>query len=134
MRILARFIFDEGGTATVEFVIWFTVAMMAVLMIADGSYVMFNRSNAVRIVENANRLRSAGVLDSNEAFQAYVLGEMSEAAASGAELRFGTREGVSRVILSLRTSDIDLLGFLSNAAGDPRVYVSSEHYIEHWDS
>ena len=64
-RLLKRFAPDTSGNATVEFVIWLPMVLLAFGLTVDVSMIFHSQSQVLRIVQDANRNASIGRLRTN---------------------------------------------------------------------
>ena len=58
-KIKAFFRQEEGG-ATIEFVLWLPIIFLILLLIVDSSMLFMSRSQAIRVLQDTNRLYSVG--------------------------------------------------------------------------
>ncbi len=71
-RALRRFRRDEGGTATIESLLWLPLFFFLLVMIVNGSFIFYGKSQALRIIQDANRALSTGRLGNTGAAETYL--------------------------------------------------------------
>lgn len=63
---------DDGGSATVEFVLWVPVAVFLLLLTVDTGQIFLKQAQATRMVQDANRALSVGKLRTTAATEALI--------------------------------------------------------------
>jgi len=71
-RFAKRFSRDEGGSATVEAVIWIPFFFFILMLITDASLAFFARAQAFRAIEDGNRSFSVGSLSDRAATKSFI--------------------------------------------------------------
>jgi Flp pilus assembly protein TadG len=125
---------DEAGTTSVEFVLWFPIVMSLVLMFADVSTILFQRSNTVRIVEDAHRMRSVGILTSDVQTQDYIISKLGTVYSTKVGVNSIVTAGTQMTVISIPIDSIDLLGVFVEIVGKPRIDIVSQQFIENWEA
>lgn len=129
-----RFRSREDGTGTISFVLWLPVVLGILLAFADLSFILFQRSNIVRVVEDANRLRAIGLLNSNDATEASVLAALGYGGgAPGVFVTSLTAQGVLTTEVTIPIAELDAFGMFAGLAGNPSLRVASYQLIENWE-
>lgn len=127
---LKRFWAAEQGAVTIEFMLWFPIVMSLVLTTADVSLILYERSNTVRIVEDAHRLRSTGVLTSDAVTTTHIIRELGDKYTGEASVESAVLSGVQTTVVRLPLNNIDLLGIFTGFVGNPTIAVRSQQFIE----
>ncbi|WP_370160414.1 TadE/TadG family type IV pilus assembly protein [Limimaricola soesokkakensis] len=63
---------DDGGSATVEFVLWVPVAVFLLLLVVDVGQIFLKQAQATRMVQDANRALSVGKLRTTTATESLI--------------------------------------------------------------
>lgn len=123
---------DESGSATVETVLWLPMIFLVFGIAVDFSMVFFGKSQALRIVQDANRQASIGYLENAAAVKTYVESRLAGIAPSVvATPVFDSGRVLTSV--SMPMGELEMLG-LFRGFDNLNVVVSSEHMIEDWGS
>jgi Flp pilus assembly protein TadG len=123
---------DESGSATVETVLWLPLIFLIFGFAIDFSMVFFGRSQALRVIQDANRNYSIGRLTDGAEIKTYVesrLASLSPSATAVPEFD----SGVVKTTVSMPASELEMLG-LFRGIDTFTVSVSAEHMIEYWES
>ena len=119
---------DESGTLSVESVLWLPIYILFFALIADVSMVFHNQTKAMRIVQDANRLASRGILEDaasvRETVEARVRTISANAEVTSA---FGVDTVATTVVMPAR--DMTMIG-LVGALSTLNVTISSMHLVE----
>ena len=83
-RLLKHFARDTSGNATVEFVIWLPMVLLAFGLTVDVSMIFHSQSQVLRIVQDANRNASIGRLRTAAEAESYIETRLQKA-SSGAD-------------------------------------------------
>lgn len=127
---LRQFVRDQDGSVTVEFVLWFPIVMSLVLAMADVSVILFERSNTLRIVEDAHRMRSIGVLTSDEVTKTHIITKLGGAYTGAASVQSSVKAGVQTTVVILPIDNVDMLGIFTGLVGNATIAVRSQQFIE----
>lgn len=119
---------DERGVISVESVLWVPIFLVFFALIADVSLMFHGQAKGMRIVQDANRLASTGILVDAEAVEAQVLDRLHE---------FSTNAGVESVFdaetvlttVRIPAGDLVAIGIIGKLAQFD-IEVSSLHLIE----
>ena len=65
-NIFLRFRDDEKGTATIESLLWMPLFFYLFILITDVSFIFFGKSEALRIIQDGNRLFAIGSITDYE--------------------------------------------------------------------
>lgn len=133
-RGASAFVTDEGGSATIEFAIWLPFFVVILMFVADLTMIMFHRSDVERIVQDANRLRSIGVLSTNEETRSYLIarlmlpdGTMRGTAEAGLISMYATS------IVRIQLSQVDMFGVVPRLFGDMELIVVNQQILENME-
>lgn len=129
-RLLRRFRRAEAGSASVEFVIVLPGVFLILLLVADVSFILFNRSVAVHAVEDANRMRAVGLLENDPEVRTHVANVMGTVRMSGGKVET-SRDGMALTTeATMMASQIDLVGVFTRLVGNPSITVRSDQWLE----
>ncbi len=129
-RLIKRFARDTSGNATVEFVIWLPMVLVAFGLTVDVSMIFHSQSQVLRIVQDANRNASIGRIRTPAEAESYVLDRLHKASAT-AEATSTITAGVISTSVTYPARDFQVLGFFSQF-NDLEITVNSQHLIEDW--
>jgi Flp pilus assembly protein TadG len=122
---------DDGG-ATIEAVLWIPVIFLVFGLAVDFAMVFHGQSQALRVLQDANRNVSIGRLNSTSEAETFVenrlVGLSTHANASSA-----IASGVVTTTVTMPIADLQMLG-LFRGLDSGTVTVSAEHLIENWGS
>ena len=108
----ANFLKNERGTISVESVIWVPLFLVFFSMIADVANMMYSRSVATRIVEDANRLAITGWLRTDEQVKTHVTTAMKRIAdAPNVQVAWNDQDLIT--VVTYAGNDVQPIGFLS---------------------
>ena len=112
-RALRRFR-GEDGTVSVEAVLWIPFFVFCLTLVADGALIFYGQARALEVTEDANRAFSIGEVTREEAV------EQIEARLStispNASAHINTEDGLITTIVTIPTSDLDAVGFVTSLA------------------
>lgn len=129
-RLMHRFARDNSGSATIEFVLWLPMVLLAFGLTVDTSMIFYSQSKILRIVQDANRNASIGRLRTTTQAEDYIETRLQDV-SSTATAHSSIVAGVITTSVTYPARDFQLLGFFSQL-NDLQVTVSSEHLIENW--
>ncbi len=129
LRFLEKFRKDQEGSATVEAVLWLPFFVIIFVMIADVSFVFHRQSQALRVVQDANRAFSVGRLNSTIETEDFVLAGIA-AYTTGASVSTTVTSGIIRTTTLIPVDDMTAVNFFRFLRGY-NVEVTSEHYLEY---
>ncbi|WP_370160665.1 TadE/TadG family type IV pilus assembly protein [Limimaricola soesokkakensis] len=89
---------DDGGSATVEFVLWVPVAVFLLLLTVDAGQIFLKQAQATRMVQDANRALSVGKLRTTTATEALIKNNLA-----GFSSAVSTQTSVTAGIISTTT-------------------------------
>ncbi len=128
-----RFRQCETGAATIEFVLWLPLVVMILLLIVDASMLFMGRTQAIRVLQDTNRLYSVGQFTGSSAekltkAEAYALARLRPMSGSATATTTETNR-VVRTEATLQTDEIAQVGFLGSMI-DVEMVVVAEHRVE----
>lgn len=130
---IKAFLRQEGGSATIEFVLWLPIVMAILLLVVDSSMLFMSRSHAMRVLQDTNRLYSVGQFTGTTAeritkAQNYALSRLRGLSPSATATTTETNR-VVRTSATMETREIAAIGFLGMMI-DTTMVVSAEHRVE----
>ena len=81
-KLLHRFRTGEDGTATIESVLWIPIFVWILVLIVNASMIIFEKNQAYRIVQNANRILSTGYMQTEAEVESYIAAQLQDIAPS----------------------------------------------------
>lgn len=129
-RLLKRFARDNSGNATVEFVIWLPMVLLAFGLTVDVSMIFHSQSQVLRIVQDANRNASIGRIRTPAEAEDYIENRLHTASAT-ANATSSITAGVITTTVTYPARDFQILGFFKQF-NDLEITVNSEHLLENW--
>ena len=127
-----RFLRREDGAATVEAVIWLPVFLLVLFLMVDVALVFVGQSEALRVVQDANRNMSIGRFRTAAETEAYVEARLAGLSA-GVEAVSVVNAGIVTTTVTLPARDLQMSG-LFTAVINANLSVSADHLIENWDA
>ena len=109
---LRRFLRNDTGTATVEFVLWLPLVLLIFGTIVDFSLVLSGEAQALRVVQDANRGLSVGHFQTIAAAKSYILTQVASL-SSRATIDMTVVNGVIMSRLTLPAADLMATGMYS---------------------
>ena len=125
---LQRFRREEGGSATIEAVLWLPFFVIFFVMIADVSLVFFRQTEVLRVVQDANRAFSVGRLGSASETEQFVKDRIAPLTTS-AQVKTTIESGVIDTRALVPVEDLVAVGMFNFLSGY-FVAVESNHYVE----
>lgn len=123
------FIKEDRGSATVETVIWIPIFVWVLAMIINVSMTVFEKNQAYRIVQNANRILSTGYMQSEAEVEAYIRDRLAHIAPD-ATVNTTIDNGVVTSNVYYQVSDL-LLPHAVQQMANIWINISSQHYVEY---
>lgn len=112
-----RFSTCEGGSATVEVVLWLPFFLLLIALIADASFLFNRQAQMMRAVQDVNRAYAVGRLETPEEVRTALIdfyGSVSPRVQAESELDLNVAGGVIRTTLSIPARDVVSLGLIGN--------------------
>ncbi|MES2915582.1 MAG: TadE/TadG family type IV pilus assembly protein [Pseudomonadota bacterium] len=130
---IKAFLRQEGGSATIEFVLWLPIVMAILLLVVDSSMLFMSRSHAMRVLQDTNRLYSVGQFTGTPAeritkAQNYALSRLRGLSPSATATTIEENR-VVRTLATMETKEIAAIGFLGMMI-DTTMVISAEHRVE----
>lgn len=130
---IRAFLRQEGGSSTIEFVLWMPLVVLILLLIVDSSMLFMSRTHAIRVLQDTNRLYSVGQFTGSPVeritkAQTYALSRLQGLSPS-ATVTTAENQRVVRTRATLETAEIAQIGFLGLMI-DTTMVVSAEHRVE----
>lgn len=129
LRKLRAFRTDEDGTASVEAVIWLPIFFFFISMVVDASFIFLGQNEATRLVQDANRRLSVGVLASSDEVEDLIEGALAKMAPS-AVATSTISNGVVTTSVVIQTKDLVATNWIA-ALALTQFTVGASHYIEY---
>ena len=128
-KMLLRFRSSEEGSATIETVIWIPIFVWVLVMIINVSLVLFNKNQAFRIVQNANRILSTGYMQTAAETESYISDRITSF-APGATVTTTIDNGVVTSDVSYKVSNL-FMPHVVTSLMNITVSFSSQHFMEY---
>ena len=113
----ARFLRCEGGSATVEVVLWLPFFLLLIALIADASFLFNRQAQMMRAVQDVNRAYAVGRLTTPQEVETALMefySPVSPRVQADSEFDLNIAGGVIRTTLSIPASDVVSLGLIAN--------------------
>lgn len=123
-----RFLGSEDGSASVETVVLLPVFLLTLALITDATMIFHGQSQVMRIVQDANRAASTGLLRDSTETEAFVATALQRISPS-AEARSVFDGGIVTTTVTMPAADLQILGTLSAFDG-LTVTVAEQHVLE----
>lgn len=124
----------EDASATIEFVLWLPIVILILLLIVDASMLFMSRSQAIRVLQDTNRLYSVGqftgetVDERLSKAEEYALSRLQPMSPSATATTTDVNR-VVRTVATMETGEISQIGFLGVVI-DRTMTVVAEHRVE----
>lgn len=131
----------ETGAVTIPFVLWLPLVLTLLLSFTDLSFILYKRSDIVRMVEDTNRLRAIGTYTTNAQAERGLLSAMgydpdtlAAAPIDGLSVRSTTTAGVLKTVVQVPISELDAFGVFTGLSGNRPIVIDLRHTIENWEA
>lgn len=124
-----RLLKSESGSATVEAVLWFPLFMLAFFLTFDTAMMFVAETEAVRVVQDGNRLASIGRLSTASDTETYIENTLQSRIPNATATTTIDGSGVIRTVLQFPASDVGKIGGFTAFTG-LTLTVSAEHLKE----
>jgi Flp pilus assembly protein TadG len=128
-KLLRRLRSDESGSATIEAIIWIPIFVWVLVVIVNASVVLYQKNEAYRIVQNANRVLSTGYMKTEAETEAFIQDRLAGIAPEAVV--------TTRIVDGIVTSDVsytlDTL-FMPHVVRDLmnlNVSITAQHFMEY---
>ncbi len=125
----SRFLRNEQGSATIETVIWIPIFVWVLALIINVSMVVFEKNQAYRVVQNANRILSTGYMQTTAEVEDFIRDKLAQIAPN-ASVQTTIENGVVTSNVSYQVSDMLMPAILMELA-DIGITISSQHFLEY---
>jgi Flp pilus assembly protein TadG len=122
----------ESGTATVEAVIWLPIFFLVLFLMVDAAMIFNGQSQALRVVQDANRKMSIGGFTTPLEVEIYVVERLSRLSPDASAVST-VSVGVVTTTATLPAADLQMSGFFATFM-NLNVSVSADHLIEDWEA
>ena len=127
-RVIATFRRKEDGAATVEFVLWLPVIAFLFGLVADTALIFGGQAQVLRVVQDANRAMSIGLVRTVDDTQSMILAGIVRIAPN-ATVETTVNAGVIRSTVFIPVTDLTATG-LVDAFTKFDVAVFAQHLAE----
>ena len=127
-----RFLRCEDGGATVEAVIWLPVFFLVLFLMVETALIFAGQSEALRVVQDANRNLSIGRFRSVNETEAYVEQRLSGLSPHVTAVSV-VNAGIVTTTVTMPARDLQMSGFFG-AVINANLSVSADHLLENWDA
>ena len=121
-------LFNDSGTASVEFVIWLPVMALLFSLVVDTSLIFGGRSQILRVVQDANLAVSIGRVRTTEAAEAMIISGIGNIAPN-ATVETYLSSGIITSIVTIPVNDLTGTKLLELFSGF-NVTVAAQHLAE----
>lgn len=127
-RAKARLFRKEDGSVSVEAALWLPLFMGLILLITNTSLVFYGQSQAMRVVQDANRAYSTGRLATEEEVRAFIAERLTPLTTEPI-IETTVHQGVIYTTAQLPVEDLAHIGNLNMFSGY-YVHVASQFFVE----
>ncbi|WP_136634637.1 TadE/TadG family type IV pilus assembly protein [Pseudooceanicola onchidii] len=128
-QLLKRFRTSEEGSATIETLIWLPIFVWVLVMILNTTLVLFQKNQAFRVVQNANRILSTGYMQTADQTRSYIADKIATFAPE-ALVTTSIDDGVVTSSVSYRVSTLFMPHVVDDLM-DITINISSQHFMEY---
>lgn len=132
LRLPARFLRRECGTATVEAVLWFPIFIAVFGLMVDAAMIFHGQAKVLRVIQDGNRNLSIGRLTTTTQTEDYIEGVLANLRITATATTTITA-GVATTTVSVAANQLQMLGYFS-ALDSLVIDVTAEHMIENWEA
>ena len=129
IRWLKRFAKAENGSATIETVIMLPIFVWLLVFIVNASMIFFQKNEAFRIIQNANRILSTGYMQTTEQVETFIANALSDIAPD-AIVSTNLNSGVVSSTVEYTVSNL-LMPWVVEDITDVRIRIQSQHFMEY---
>lgn len=128
--MLARFVRDEAGGATVEACLWLPFFFVFFILILDATFIFARQSDAHRVVQDGTRQFVTGGIDTLAELETWLEAAMQPIAPSAdATVALDTTKDLLTARISYNAEDTDLTG-ATGVLGGLTIRVQSIQLVE----
>jgi Flp pilus assembly protein TadG len=121
---------EDGAIETISALIWMPVILSFFMFFADVSYVLYSRSQLIRVAEDSTRMRSLGVYETDLEVVHAIANRISAGDTLPPTITSNISLGVVRTQLQVNVSSIDMLGIVSRLTSDARITINVSQFKE----
>jgi Flp pilus assembly protein TadG len=122
------FLRREDGAVTVEAVLWLPIFIAIFALIVDATMIMSGQAQALRVVQDANRLVSVGSIKSEEDTRTFIQTRLS-GLSDNIDVQSGVAQGIITTNITMPSRDLVASGLL-NVFANITVRVGAQHRAE----
>lgn len=119
---------DDGGSATIEFVLWVPVAVFLLLLTVDVGQIFLKQAQATRLVQDANRALSVGKLHTAVATDAFIKDRLA-GFSTGVTTQTAITAGIISTTTQIPLRDLAITKVLPFGDG-AAITIQSSHTME----
>ena len=128
---LRRFRKREDGIASIEAILWIPIFFWLLMLILDVSYVYFERSQALRMIQDVNRGYSVGrYKNETEATAAILAAIQTLAPTAQAQTSYDSTTGLITTKVNMRADELMPIGAVRGLGSNFTIGLSAQHYME----
>ena len=127
-----RFRRDEGGTASVEAVLWFPAWIIIFGLMVDTSMIYHGQSKVLRVVQDANRNMSIGRFTENSEVQTYIADRLGSFNVTPTTTDIVSDDNLILTTVTVPARQLQALGYFS-ALLDLELSVQAIHVLDSID-
>jgi Flp pilus assembly protein TadG len=128
-RLFRRWYRGQDGSVSVEAALWLPIFMGLILLITNTSLVFYGQSQAMRVVQDANRAFSTGRLATEADVQAFIVERLAPL-TSEPIVETVVHQGVIYTTAQLPVEDLAHIGTLNMFSGY-HINVASQFFVEY---
>lgn len=128
-RRLCRWMRGQDGSVSVEAALWLPIFMGLILLVTNTSLVFYGQSQAMRVVQDANRAFSTGRLATEAEVQDFIIERLAPL-TSAPIVETVVHQGVIYTTAQLPVEDLAHIGRLNMFSGY-HVNVASQFFVEY---
>jgi hypothetical protein len=121
---------EDGAIETISVLLWIPLVMSFFMFFADVSYVLYNRSQLIRVAEDTTRMRSLGVYETDLEVMHAIANSIAAGDTLPPTVTSNISLGVVRTQLRVNVSSIDMLGIVSRITNDLLITINVSHFKE----
>lgn len=128
-KLLQRFRSSDEGSATIETLIWLPVFVWVLVMIINVSFILFEKNQALRIVQNANRILSTGYMLTAAETEAFITDRLADIAPN-ATVTTVIDNGIVTSDVSYKVTNL-LMPHVMRDMVNLKISISAQHFMEY---
>ncbi|TFL15990.1 hypothetical protein [Jannaschia formosa] len=128
--LIAYIVDEDGAVETLSLVLWLPLVFSFFMFLADVSYILYSRSDLVRIAEDSTRARSIGLIETDLGVIQAIASRLPTEGSQVPSIQSSVSLGVIRTAVSVPISMIDMLGIVARISGDASVTIVVHQFKE----